>query len=274
MTSTAVPPPARPVLHGLKALAGAQSALPATCTAAVTGGPLEYVRAGDGEPAVVLIGGVGLPIEGWALVLPRVVEISTVVACNRRGVGASAEPQRPQTATVVAGMLRELLDAIGVKPPYVLVGQGTGGLFANLFARRFSREVAGVVLVEATHPDDDIDERRLRFLPRSYRRPAGSRKGARRYDELHFLGETAREIESAGPFPDLPLTVVSGSRTPPRWAMSPQQIRTHAARQKQLITLSPRGAHVVAPASGHFPQVTDHETVARAVSEMVAGLRA
>ena len=105
MTSTTVPPPARPVLHGLKALAGAQSALPATRTAAVTGGPLEYVRAGDGEPAVVLIGGCGLPIEGWALVLPRVVEISTVVGpCNRRGVGASAEPQRPQTGTVVADM--------------------------------------------------------------------------------------------------------------------------------------------------------------------------
>ena len=273
MTSTTVPPPARPVLHGLKALAGAQSALPATRTAAVTGGPLEYVRAGDGEPAVVLIGGCGLPIEGWALVLPRVIEISTVVVCNRRGVGASAEPQRPQTGTVVADMLRELLDAIGVPPPYVLVGQGTGGLYANLFARRFEREVAGVVLVEATHPDDDIDERRLRFLPRSYR-PAGSRKGARRYDELHFLDETAREIENAGPFPDLPLTVVSGSRTPHRWSMSPQQIRTHVARQKQLVTLSPRGAHVVAPASGHFPQVTDHETVTRAVSEMVASLLA
>ena len=129
------------------------------------------------------------------------------------------------------------------------------------------------MLVEATHPDDDIDERRLRFLPRSYR-PAGSRRGARRVDQLHFLGETAREIENAGPFPDLPLTVVSGSRTPHRWSMSPQQIRTHVARQKQLVTLSPRGAHVVAPASGHFPQVTDHETVSRAVSELVASLLA
>ncbi len=270
MTSATSP---RPLLRGLKALAGAQSALPATRTVAVTGGPLEYVRAGDGEPAVVLVGGFAVPIEGWALVLPHVVEISTVVACNRRGVGASAEPRRPQTATVVADMLHELLAAIGVAPPYVLVGQGTGGLHANLFARRFVRDVAGVVLVEATHPDDDVDERRLRFLPRSYR-PAGSRKGARRYDELHFLGETAREIADAGPFPDLPLTVVSGSRTPPRWTTSPQQIRTHAARQKQLVGLSARGAHVVAAASGHFPQVTDHETVTRAVSEMVAGLRA
>jgi pimeloyl-ACP methyl ester carboxylesterase len=269
MTPTASELRTRPVLHGLRALAGAQAALPATATALLSDGTVQYVRAGDGEPAIVLIGGFGLPIEGWALVLPQLAQISTVLAYNRLGFGDSAEPQRPQTATVVVDLLRELLGAASVAPPYVLVGHALGGLHANLFARRFPHEVAGVVLLESAHPDDDFDERRLRFLPPSYR-PRGSRKGVRRYYELHFLADTAREIEQAGAFPDVPLTVLSGSRTPRRWTTSPQQVRTHAARQKQLVTLSERGTHTVAPSSGQFPQVTDPEIVMRAVREIVA----
>jgi pimeloyl-ACP methyl ester carboxylesterase len=257
------------VLHGLKMLASAQATLPATATALLADGAVEYVRAGDGEPAIVLIGGFGLPIEGWALVLPQLAQISSVLAYSRLGLGGSAEPQRPQTATVVVDLLRELLGAAGVAPPYILVGHGLGGLHANLLARRFPREVAGVVLLEPAHPDDDFDERRLRFLPPSYR-PRASRKGARRHYELHFLAETAREIEQAGAFPDIPLTVVSGSRPARRWTTSPQQVRTHAARQKQLVTLSARGTHTVAPSSGQFPQVTDPEIVVRAVREIVA----
>ncbi|MEA2144072.1 MAG: hypothetical protein QOI64_2502 [Solirubrobacteraceae bacterium] len=270
MTPTPSHTRARPVLHGLKALAAAQASVPATATALLADGPVEYVMAGDGTPAVVLLGGFGLPIEGWALVLAQLAEISTVLAYNRRGFGASAEPQQPQTATVVVDVLHELLDAVALAPPYVVVGHGLGGLHANLFARRFPDETAGVVLLEPAHPSDEFDERRLRFLPRSYR-PRGSRKGARRHYEQHFLAETAREIEHAGPFPDVPLTVVSGSRTPPRWTTSPQQIRTHATRQRQLVGLSARGTHVVAPASGQFPQVTDPAIVVSAVREIVAG---
>ena len=268
MTPT-IPQHRTPVLQGLKALARARSALPATSTARLADGPVEYLSAGEGRPAVVLLGGFGLPIEGWALVLPQLAQTSTVLAYNGRGFGASAEPQKPQTGNAVVDLLRDLLDAAAVAPPYILVGHALGGLHANLFARRFPLETAGVVLVEAMHPDDDFDERRLRFLPRSYR-PGASRNRVRRHYELHFLAETAREIEQAGPFPGVPLTVVSASRTPPRWTTSPQQVRTHAARQRQLVTLSGRGTHVVAPASGQFPQVTNPEIVVGAVRDMVA----
>jgi pimeloyl-ACP methyl ester carboxylesterase len=261
-----------PVLSGLRALAGAQSSLPATRTALLADGPVEYVRAGDGKPAVVLVGGFGMPIEGWALVLGQLARVSTVLAYNRLGVGASAQPQQPQTGTVVVDLLRDLLDAAAIAPPYVLVGHALGGLHATLFARRFPQKTAGIVLLEAVHPDDEFDERRLRFLPQSYR-PRGSRKGVRRHDELHFLAETASEIEQAGPFPDVPLTVVSASRTPPRWTTSPQQVSTHAARQRQLVALSAHGTHVFAPATGQFPQVTDPEIVVGAVREIVAGTR-
>ena len=174
---------ARPMLRGLKALADAQSALPATRTAQLAGGPMEYVVAGDGEPTVVLIGGLGVPIDGWALVLPELARTATVIAFNRRGPGFPAQA-RPQTGSAVVDLLRELLAAAGAPPPYVLVGHAVGGLYANLFARRFPHELAGLVLLEPTHPADELHERRLRFLPPARRAevaaPTSSSSCARR----------------------------------------------------------------------------------------------
>ncbi len=268
MSPTTESPRKRPIVHGLKALAGARAELPATTTAVLADGPIEYVKAGDGEPAVVLVGGVGMPIESWALVAPELAKTRTVLAYNGRGYGASAAPRRPQTGAVVVAELRELLGSAGIAPPYVLVGHGLGGLQVNLFARGFPHEVAGVVLLEPTHPSDDSDDRRLRFLPRALV-PDGA-KGKRRYDAINLMTETATEIEQAGPFPEVPLTVVSGGKTPPRLTTSREQVRRHGARQLKLVELSALGRHAVAPASGHFPQITDPDIVVRAVGEVLA----
>ena len=84
------------------------------------------------------------------------------------------------------------------------------------------------------------------------------------------MAETAAEIEQAGPFPEVPLTVVSGGKTPPRLTTRPEQVRRHGARQLELVGLSALGTHAVAPASGHFPQITDPDIVVRAVGEVLA----
>jgi pimeloyl-ACP methyl ester carboxylesterase len=46
-----------------------------------------------------------------------------------------------------------LLGNAGVAGPYVLVGQSFGGLYVRMFADRYPDEVAGMVLVDASHPD-------------------------------------------------------------------------------------------------------------------------
>lgn len=158
------------VNHGWRALAEAQRSLPTTRVAHVADGPVEYLTAGDGRPAIVLLGGVGLPHQVWALIFPQLASISTVFVHNRHGVGASAAPRRAQTGTAIVETLRAALAAARVPPPYVLVGHALGGLYAILYARLFPHELAGLVLLEATHPDDHALERGYRFLPRAFTR--------------------------------------------------------------------------------------------------------
>jgi pimeloyl-ACP methyl ester carboxylesterase len=258
---------------GFRALADAQRRLPETRLAALADGPIEYLVAGEGQPAIVLVGGYAVPLSSWALVIEGLRTVSTVFAYNRPGVGASGARPQAQTGAAVVEVLRETLAAAaGLGPPYIVVAHALGGLHAQLYARLHAAELAGLVLVEATHPDDDPLERRLRFLPRSVvgvtaSAVAGRRPG--RDAELRLQPQTAAQIAQAGPFPDVPLTVVTGGKTPSRLAASGSQIDRHAQRQRQLATLSPRGEQVLAPRSGYIPQITDSAVVVEAVRRLI-----
>ncbi|MEJ2152140.1 MAG: alpha/beta fold hydrolase, partial [Gemmatimonadota bacterium] len=46
-----------------------------------------------------------------------------------------------------------LLSAAAVRPPYVLVGHSIGGVYIRVFLDRYPDEVVGLVLVDASHPD-------------------------------------------------------------------------------------------------------------------------
>jgi pimeloyl-ACP methyl ester carboxylesterase len=257
--------------HEFKALMAAERSLPPTRTAQLADGPLEYLTDGDGEPGIILLNDFGMPMSGWALVFPKLAKISTVFACDHlAGVGRRAAARRPATGTgqgtAIVDQLRGGLAAAGIEPPFVVVGHALGGLYANLWARLFPQELAGLVLLDATHPDDDILERHVRFFPRTITRVLMAKTITA---QQRFVTETALEIAHAGPCPDVPLTVITGGKTPPLVTTSPKQVRSHAARQKQLVALSAIGKQIVAPSSGHYPQITEPEIVVQAVREIV-----
>jgi pimeloyl-ACP methyl ester carboxylesterase len=56
-------------------------------------------------------------------------------------------------AATSAAELHAVLGAAGIGPPYVLAGHSYGGLVVRMFADRYRDEVAGIVLVDSSHPD-------------------------------------------------------------------------------------------------------------------------
>ena len=247
--------------------------LPARRKQAIGAGTLEHVLSGRGPATLVLFNGSGVTLEGWTRLYPHVERFGRVLAFNRFGVGASSAPSQPQTGTSVLQAARELLDALSLRPPYVLVGHSLGGLYANLFARRHSEEVAGVVLVEATHPQDRATLHgheghlakvlgKLLSVPQSVFR-------ANLHAELDWLDAAALELEKAGPFPSVPLAVVSAGNEPPRWLVPPHALRLRRQHQRELARLSPLGTHIVARRSGHFPQLTQPRLVLDAIRAVV-----
>lgn len=247
--------------------------LPSRQATTINGSLFEYTTAGEGRPVIVLLAGAGGPIESWFRIHESLASFGTVFAWNRAGVGGSDAPTTPQTGECIVATLRALLAHIGLAPPYVLVGHSLGGLYANLFARRFSEEVAGVVLLEAAAPGDVADAAMYAStLQRFVQRIATAIAPPNEFSETEHVRETVEQIHGAGSFPDVPLVVVTGGKPAMSWLTPEGALQARDRHQRALAKLSPRGRHVFAETSGHFPQFTQPRLVIDAVREVVSAV--
>jgi pimeloyl-ACP methyl ester carboxylesterase len=108
---------------------------------------------GTGTPTVVLESGMFASSSMWAWVQPELAQQTRVCAYDRAGMGWSDAGPTPRDAHQIGTELRALLANAGEAGPYVLVAHSLGGVSARVYAAHYASDIAGVVLVEATHPE-------------------------------------------------------------------------------------------------------------------------
>jgi pimeloyl-ACP methyl ester carboxylesterase len=109
---------------------------------------------GAGSPTVVFESGLG--IDGslsWSTVHDSIAKTTRACAYSRAGVMWSDSRSGPQRSALVAEDLHAALGAGGEAAPLVLVGHSVGGPYVVAYTRRYGTDVAGLVLVDASHPD-------------------------------------------------------------------------------------------------------------------------
>ena len=111
---------------------------------------------GNGSPTVVLSAGAGDFSSDWALVQSKVAAFTRVCSYDRSGAAWSDLGPKPRTIYQEIFDLERLLRTAGETGPYVLVGQSLGGMVARLFAQKYPRETAGVVLVDSFSEDAQL----------------------------------------------------------------------------------------------------------------------
>ncbi len=116
---------------------------------------LHILCRGEGSPTVILTAGLGQWSIAWSPVHSRIAETTRVCAWDRAGFGFSDASAEPQTLESTTGDLLRLLERAGIEGPYVLVGHSAGGFESMAFADRRPGEVAGMVLVNSTVPDQE-----------------------------------------------------------------------------------------------------------------------
>jgi pimeloyl-ACP methyl ester carboxylesterase len=108
---------------------------------------------GTGSPTVVFES--GLDIYGslaWTTVHDSIAKTTRACAYSRAGIMWS-DPARSFDVDRMASDLHAALAKSGESAPWVRVGHSLGGSYIATFASRYPTEVAGLVMVDASHPD-------------------------------------------------------------------------------------------------------------------------
>jgi pimeloyl-ACP methyl ester carboxylesterase len=260
-----------------------------------------------GAPTVVLEAGMASMSANWAWVRDDLTRDGRVVTYDRAGLGWSDRGTGAMDAATSATELHTLLSAAGVEPPYVLAGHSYGGLVVRMFADRYPAEVAGMVLVDASHPDQWVNIPASRngrtvalgnrvtallagvgllrlfraersFIaglpPREYAemraylaRPRGWWAGAEGL--VAWARQSRDQVNAARDLADRPLIVLSVTEQD-RYA----EVLTRL--QGELVSLSTNSRHVTVEAADHYTLVSDRRhaaVVADAIRAVVEAAR-
>ena len=89
--------------------------------------------------------------------------------------------------------------------------------------------------------------------------------------EIFTFEKVAADIRESGPFPDIPVIVITAGR---KWILDTQAWRDQWLRfQEDLTALSPQGKQVIATESGHIIQDQQPDIVIDAIREIVGEAR-
>lgn len=197
-------------------------------------------------------------------------DYARVCIYDRANVGRSGRVPGPLTGKTSVEDLHRLLAAAHVPGPYVLVGGSFGGLIAVIYAATYPQDVAGMVLLDASLPDDviKIDNR---FLPPAARFKPGDWKG---YTQQIDQGATYREAhEMQGRVPNIPLTYIGTTRIDldPSWPVE-QMTAAIRAEQRAFVARFSRGRLIFFNVP-HFMEPVIPGTIADEITRVIAAAK-
>jgi pimeloyl-ACP methyl ester carboxylesterase len=141
------------LLLATMAILGGCASVPTTGHVPVNGKPMAYSWEGNKQsPTIVLQAGLGDGKTTWDAIKRRLKPDVSVFAYDRPGYGDSPATATPRDPCSIAREQHQVLSDAGVKPPYLLIGHSLGGLYEYTYAKLYPNEVAGMVLLDPTHP--------------------------------------------------------------------------------------------------------------------------
>ncbi|MFM9924720.1 alpha/beta hydrolase [Variovorax sp. H27-G14] len=109
--------------------------------------------AGALQPTLVIEAGGGCASSTYGRLQQVLSAKYPVISYDRAGMGWSEADPEPFDGQRNAQRLHALLEAAGVTGPVVLIGHSMGGLLNRIYTGLYPERVVGLVMLDASHPD-------------------------------------------------------------------------------------------------------------------------
>lgn len=99
-------------------------------------------------PVIIFENGMGVDLKNWNKVFDQLSTVAPVLAYDRAGLGKSEPVYKLPTVKLVAENLHQIVKALNIPPPYLLVGHSMGGVYIRGYAGFYPGDIAGLVFVD------------------------------------------------------------------------------------------------------------------------------
>jgi pimeloyl-ACP methyl ester carboxylesterase len=107
-----------------------------------------YRLKGHGTAAIVIEPALGALAAEWWQLQDQLAPFATVLTSDRPGYDWSDPSPHPCTGAQAARELHQLLDAIDLRGPIILIGHSPGSLYVNHFARLYPDRICAAILLD------------------------------------------------------------------------------------------------------------------------------
>jgi pimeloyl-ACP methyl ester carboxylesterase len=218
---------------------------------------------GEGTPTVILEAGLTAGALTWEAVQTVVGEFARVCSYDRANLGQSDPAEGPRTAQDAADDLSAMLTKAQETGPYILVGASFGGHIVRLFAAQHPGDVAGIVLVDASH-EDQVERMAEVLTPEQLE--ALDLSVPQNIEQMDLAASDA-EVRKSGPLPTVSLVVISAARNKPVPPGFPARDLNRVWRQlqKDLTKLADNTVQLFARKSEHDIAIDEPELVVEGI---------
>jgi len=232
---------------------------------------LHALMAGQGKPAVVFEAGMGDDSTVWEKVQPAISKTTRTIAYDRPWRGKSDPAPHFLDLNEMADELHRGLAKAQLSPPYILVGHSMGGMIVRVFAHRYPKETAGMVLVDPA--DENLDDRLHAKMNQqqwdSYSAGLKEHFADPMMKPEALAMESHSEASAAVPQPKVPIIVLSGTQPNARWPNSDLLRTSMTELHTEWVHKTPGAELILVRGAGHYIQIDAPETVIAAIEKVM-----
>jgi pimeloyl-ACP methyl ester carboxylesterase len=231
---------------------------------------------GSGSPTAIFEAGFNDTGETWAVVQAEVAKFTQACAYDRAGLGRSDPGLESPTSLQVVYLLHKLLADAGLRGPYVLVGHSLGGQYIRVYADLYPEEVAGLVLVDSSHPDQFW--RSAEVLPPESPDESESTRFYREWFTTAQRDSTVKpRLYEPGSMGDVPLVVLTALHKERAEdlaeGLSEKLDLIWVELQEEMGMMSTNSTHIMLEESGHFIQHDAPEVIIESILGIIDDYR-
>ncbi len=236
---------------------------------------------GDGQPAIVFITGMGVPMQDMYGLQERLSQITRTFNYDRAGLGKSENLSEDRSLPMLCEELKDMLEKTYFTKKFILVGHSRGALMARYFANKYPSKVLGLMLIDPAVPEIKAQLRSLRTKEENAKADSTfyvdftmeSTVPAATKNEMKCYPKADSALMSTIPLPkNIPITILSSVKITED-KHSQQDAAIKALFLQNMISEVPKAKLVLTEKSGHIIYIDEPALVTVEIANLIRALQ-